>query len=106
MLKGGIKGEMTKHRSHKPTICFDFNEANIINETGHRSADRASFERHLVILAEHTSDPYLVSCVNELMHKLEPLSDADFQQLLEDAKAGNVLFPPNYSLPKTSEISL
>lgn len=97
---------MTTPQYSKPTFRFDFNEANIITETSRRSEDRTAFFSRLKTLAEHTSDPYLLSCVNDLMIKLSPLSDTDFYSLMEDAKEGTVLFPKDYSLPKTSEISL
>jgi len=87
-------------------LRFDFNEANIITETSHRANDRASFMACLTALEEHTSDPYLVACVQGLLKKLPVLDDETFQVLLQDAKAGDVMFPGDYQLPKTSEISL
>lgn len=97
---------MTTQRTPSKIIRFDFNEANIITETSHRAKDRTSFANCLTTLAKYTSDPYLVSCIEEIQRKLSSLNDEDFQILIEAAKSGQVLFPKDYSLPKTSEISL
>lgn len=97
---------LSEHEHIKISLYLDFNEANIITETSHRSNDRQSFMDRLSTLENFTSDPYLVNCVKGIRHKLSSLTDGEFLQLLQDAKAGDVMFPVNYQLPKTSEISL
>ena len=97
---------MASSELFKTPFRLDFNEANIIAETSIRAVDRASFMRKLTALEEHTSDPYLVSCIKGLFDKLTMLEDEEFTRLLQDAKDRYVLFPANYQLPKTSEISL
>ena len=86
-------------------VHLDFNEVNIITEN-RMLKDRSSFMQRLSELEEHTSDPYLVRCLESLTGKLSLLSDEEFKILIRDAENGDLMFPANYALPNISELSL
>lgn len=65
--------------------------------------DKAGFIARLTDLRLHADDPILLQELDSLNEKILGLSEAEFEILKQDFSKGEVLFPPNYMLPKLSD---
>lgn len=92
--------ELISERS--PHLQLSFHEANILM-VNLRRQNKSGFLARLSNLSSHTTDPDLLLVIEGLKDKILELSEDEFTALREDTIGGQVMFPPNYSLPNFTE---
>ena len=79
-------------------MYLTFAEATIIS-ANRMMKDKPSFLQRLTDLLNHTTDRILLRDLQGLYDKVSTLSEPAFEALIQDAAAGEVMFPVNYKLP-------